>query len=86
MSEHERTGTNIIQRITDRLTGRTQPHVATSTEGSLVGSVGGFYERAAAWEAMHGREFEIERWENPGRAARYLTSGLCEAHAEPTKH
>ena len=87
MSSGERIGTNIVSRLVDRLTGRRRPHVILSTEGQMVGTVGGFYERAAAWQEAHGRDWQQEAWENSGRWKRYLATSICEAHIDgPQKH
>ncbi len=89
MSSTEQTGRNIVSRLIDRLS--KLPVRLTSTDepeaGAIGGTTGTIYARMAAWSAVHGRDWYIEAWESPARAARYLATSICEAHLDgPQKH
>ena len=83
----EQIGDNIVQRLIGRLSKLRVGKMEDVPDDSITGSVGAAYARMAAWTHAHGREFEIEAHENPGRAGRYLQTGVCSAHRDgPTKH
>lgn len=90
MSNAEQVGNGIVQRLIGRLSKLRVVGTDASTDpeaGAIGGTTGTIYMRMSAWTAVHGRDWYIEAWENPARAARFLASGLCEAHTDgPQKH